>query len=94
MRFLTFLKNLFGIKAKGDRFLHCQDCGVKFVFDAGEQRFFKTKGFTDPKRCPKCRKTVRPKPNRRSKNNRNHKRNRNRSHRNSLIDGHSPYADE
>lgn len=38
-----------------DRDLQCADCGDTFVFTAGEQTFFQTKGFTDPKRCSKCR---------------------------------------
>lgn len=39
-----------------DRELQCQDCGSTFTFEAREQEFFATKGFTnDPKRCPDCR---------------------------------------
>lgn len=33
----------------------CRDCREKFVFTAGEQEFYAEKGFTPPKRCPKCR---------------------------------------
>ncbi|MEG1710251.1 MAG: zinc-ribbon domain-containing protein [Clostridia bacterium] len=40
-----------------DRTLVCKDCGKEFVFTAGEQEFFKQKGFdTDPVRCPDCRR--------------------------------------
>jgi hypothetical protein len=40
-----------------DRQLICVDCGDSFVFNAGEQAFFASKGFnTEPKRCPACRK--------------------------------------
>lgn len=39
-----------------DRSLTCRDCGEEFVFSAGEQAFFATKGLTnDPQRCPACR---------------------------------------
>ena len=39
-----------------DRTLTCADCGVDFVFTAGEQEFHASKGFTnDPSRCPDCR---------------------------------------
>jgi len=38
-----------------DRDLTCSECGVQFVFSAGEQSFFRDKGFMhDPKRCKKC----------------------------------------
>jgi len=38
-----------------DQDLQCADCGSSFVFTAGEQQFFSTKGFTPPKRCKPCR---------------------------------------
>lgn len=38
-----------------DKELTCQDCGVEFTFNAGEQAFFWAKGFTEPKRCKSCR---------------------------------------
>lgn len=39
-----------------DRELTCANCGATFVFSAGEQQFFKDKGFThDPKRCKGCK---------------------------------------
>ena len=71
MSFLATLKGLFGFGSKGsalapgDRLLSCEDCNKEFVFDLGEQRFFKEKGFTDPKRCPKCRRKVRSRMRRR-----------------------------
>lgn len=37
---------------EGDKELTCVDCGNKFVFTASEQKFFESKGFTEPKRCP------------------------------------------
>jgi CxxC-x17-CxxC domain-containing protein len=39
-----------------DRTLTCRDCGESFVFSAGEQSFFASKGLTnDPQRCVTCR---------------------------------------
>ncbi len=39
-----------------DQRLTCTDCGAEFVFSAGEQQFFATKGFQNkPNRCPDCR---------------------------------------
>ncbi len=39
-----------------DKTLTCVDCGADFVFSAGEQDFFASRGFSDPTRCPSCRK--------------------------------------
>jgi len=37
--------------------LVCKDCGKEFVWTAGEQEFYASKGFTNqPVRCPECRK--------------------------------------
>ncbi|MBI4318704.1 MAG: zinc-ribbon domain containing protein [Chloroflexi bacterium] len=39
-----------------DKSLSCRDCGVEFVFTAGEQEFFAARGFeNEPSRCPACR---------------------------------------
>jgi CxxC-x17-CxxC domain-containing protein len=39
-----------------DKTFHCLDCGVEFIFTAGEQEFYAKKGFqNEPKRCPDCR---------------------------------------
>jgi len=39
-----------------DKTLTCSDCGNDFVFTAGEQDFYRSKGFTnEPKRCIGCR---------------------------------------
>ena len=39
-----------------DRTLKCKDCGEDFVFTAGEQEFYASKGFeNDPQRCKACR---------------------------------------
>ena len=39
-----------------DETLNCQDCKQPFVFTAGEQKFYDSKGFADPpKRCKTCR---------------------------------------
>ena len=40
-----------------DKVLVCKDCGNEFVFTAGEQEFYASKGFeNEPQRCPECRK--------------------------------------
>jgi CxxC-x17-CxxC domain-containing protein len=40
-----------------DKTITCRDCGMDFVFTAGEQEFYAQKGFTnEPTRCPSCRK--------------------------------------
>jgi CxxC-x17-CxxC domain-containing protein len=40
----------------GDKLLTCMNCGVEFVFSAGEQLFFQSRKFyNNPMRCRKCR---------------------------------------
>lgn len=40
-----------------DKTLTCKDCGNEFVWTAGEQEFYASKGFEKPPvRCPECRK--------------------------------------
>ena len=42
--------------ALSDKTLVCVDCGGDFVFTAGEQEFFNSRGFVnEPKRCQACR---------------------------------------
>lgn len=36
--------------------LKCKDCGNDFIFTEGEQKFYEEKGFSNPMRCPECRK--------------------------------------
>ncbi len=38
-----------------DKTIKCMDCGEDFTLTAGEIDFFQKKGFTEPKRCKKCR---------------------------------------
>lgn len=40
-----------------DKTLKCveQDCGKEFTFTEGEQEFYTSRGFSDPKRCKECR---------------------------------------
>jgi CxxC-x17-CxxC domain-containing protein len=39
-----------------DRVLACKDCGTEFVFTAGEQEFYASRGLMHPPgRCPSCR---------------------------------------
>lgn len=43
-----------------DQTLVCRDCGKDFVWTAGEQEFYKQKGFDNkPSRCADCRKNKR-----------------------------------
>ena len=40
-----------------DKTITCRDCGMDFVFTAGEQEVYAQKGFTnEPTRCPNCRR--------------------------------------
>jgi CxxC-x17-CxxC domain-containing protein len=39
-----------------DKTLTCRECGTDFVFTAGEQEFYASKGLqNEPGRCPACR---------------------------------------
>ncbi len=39
-----------------DKTLTCRDCGTSFLFTAGEQEFYASRGFAnEPSRCPECR---------------------------------------
>jgi len=38
-----------------DKTLRCCDCQESFIFTAGEQRFFFSKGLSAPRRCQPCR---------------------------------------
>ena len=39
-----------------DKTLTCKDCGGSFVFTAGEQEFYASRGFqNEPQRCKDCR---------------------------------------
>ena len=39
-----------------DKTLICKECGKEFVFTAGEQEFYASKGFeNEPQRCKACR---------------------------------------
>ena len=39
-----------------DKTLMCKDCGQEFIFTAGEQEFYDSKGFVnEPQRCKACR---------------------------------------
>lgn len=43
-----------------DKTLTCRDCGAEFVWTAGEQEFYKSRGLlNEPGRCPNCRATRR-----------------------------------
>ncbi|MFC2008218.1 CxxC-x17-CxxC domain-containing protein [Chloroflexota bacterium] len=39
-----------------DKSFQCSDCGNTYIFSAGEQEAFASRGYTNaPKRCPSCR---------------------------------------
>ena len=39
-----------------DQTLRCRECGVDFIWTAGEQEFYQSRGLTNPpSRCPSCR---------------------------------------
>lgn len=39
-----------------DKSIACRDCGTDFIFTAGEQEFYASKGFeNEPTRCKPCR---------------------------------------
>ena len=42
-----------------DRDLSCLDCNTDFTFSSDDQSFHAAKGYSDPKRCPNCRKAAR-----------------------------------
>jgi uncharacterized membrane protein YsdA (DUF1294 family) len=39
----------------GDKTISCVGCGRTFIWNYGEQRFYKERGLTAPKRCKACR---------------------------------------
>lgn len=39
-----------------DKTLTCADCGASFLFSVGEQEFHESRGFSEPRRCPDCRR--------------------------------------
>ena len=38
-----------------DTTLTCRDCGQHFTFTSGEQEFYASRGYSEPRRCPDCR---------------------------------------
>ena len=41
-----------------DKTFICKECGEEFIFTAGEQEFYASKGFVnEPQRCKTCRDT-------------------------------------
>jgi CxxC-x17-CxxC domain-containing protein len=43
-----------------DKTLVCRDCGQKFIFTAGEQEFYQSRGLlNEPGRCLDCRRNIR-----------------------------------
>jgi len=42
-------------RGEGDKNLTCIDCRTLFVFNAGEQAFYRERNLSEPKRCKPCR---------------------------------------
>jgi len=42
-----------------DQTLNCKDCPNTFIWQAGEQEFYASKGFNAPTRCKDCRAKAR-----------------------------------
>lgn len=38
-----------------DKEIKCKECGETFVLTVDDQKWYKNKGFTEPKRCKSCR---------------------------------------
>ncbi|NIK30046.1 superfamily II DNA helicase RecQ [Thalassobacillus devorans] len=49
------MKEMLKGEAPQDLLLKCYECGERFLFTVGEQKFYKQKGFVYPKRCNECR---------------------------------------
>jgi len=46
---------LWRLHGESDKSIKCRDCGEEFVFSAGEQAFYKERGFQhEPTRCRRC----------------------------------------
>ena len=44
-------------EAPRDLLVKCWECGERFIFTVGEQKFYQQKGFVYPKRCEDCRQS-------------------------------------
>jgi len=42
-------------RAYRDKYIHCRDCGEKFLFSAQKQKQYEKKDWSEPKRCKVCR---------------------------------------
>lgn len=40
---------------ENDKVIICKHCGKEFIFNEGEQNFYKKYELDEPKRCKKCR---------------------------------------
>lgn len=41
--------------SENDQEIICKDCGQAFIFTERDQKFYKEKDYTPPKRCRSCR---------------------------------------
>lgn len=48
-------KELLKISVPQDLLIKCWECGERFTFTIGEQKFYKERGLSQPKRCEDCR---------------------------------------
>lgn len=39
-----------------DKVITCRECGETFTLTVEDQEWYKSKGFTEPKRCKSCRR--------------------------------------
>lgn len=39
-----------------DRWMKCVDCGSEYLWEIGEQKYYKERGYLAPRHCPSCRK--------------------------------------
>jgi hypothetical protein len=44
----------------GDRLINCAACGALFAWSEREREFYRSRGYSAPKRCRACREARRP----------------------------------
>jgi hypothetical protein len=54
------------VRGMADKTLICKECKNEFIFTERDQEFFKEKGFSEPMRCPTCRRARKNNQNRRN----------------------------
>lgn len=46
-------------REREDLYIKCVECGDEFIFEVGEQEYYKKNNLFIPKRCPACRRAKR-----------------------------------